>query len=377
MTTRANPVPRLIGLAVLLTLWLSPSAAPANWRGARELERANERLQGQIVDYTANHGADRRIWSPALHRRMALYVYLPPGFDPAKQYPAVMWLHGLRQDERSFLSEVVEPLDRVMAEGKLPPAIIVAPDGSLESRNRYQAGSFFINSKAGRYEDYIIQDVWGFLVAHYPIRPEREAHVLVGASMGGFAAYNLGIKYRKTFKVVIGIFPPVNLRYVDCHGEYRTHFDPCCWGWRTQLHPHEVVARFYVVIKVRLKWLTDPLFGRDPNAVEWISRENPIEMLETYGLRAGELEMYIGYGGEDEFNTTAQVESFLYRAKQLGLTVAVGYEPHGRHNAETALKLFPGIVTWLAPRVAPARMPVLPPGAATEGSSPADNPERR
>jgi S-formylglutathione hydrolase FrmB len=362
MTTRGKCVPRLIGLALLLTLGPPPSDAAGGWRGARELEHANQRLQGQVVDYTANHGADRRIWSSALNRRMALYVYLPPGFDPAKQYPLVLWLHGLRQDERSFLSEVAEPLDHAMSEGKLPPAIVVAPDGSIESHNRYQAGSFFINSKAGRYEDYIIQDVWGFVVAHYPIRPEREAHILAGASMGGFAAYNLGIKYRQTFKVVVGIFPPVNLRYVDCHGEYRTHFDPSCWGWRTELHPHEVVARFYGVVKVRLKWLTDPLFGRIPGAIDAISRENPIEMLSTYKLREGELDMYIGYGGEDEFNTTAQIESFLYRAKELGLTVTVGYEPHGRHNAETALKLFPGVVTWLAPRVAPARMPLVPPG---------------
>jgi S-formylglutathione hydrolase FrmB len=364
MTTRGKCGPRLIGLALLLICWPPPANAAAGWRGARELEQTNQRLQGRVVDHTANHGTDQRIWSSALNRPMALYVYLPPGFDPAKQYPVVLWLHGLRQDERSFLSEVVQPLDEAMASGKLPPAIVVAPDGSIEAHNRYQAGSFFINSKAGRYEDYLIQDVWGFVVAHYPIRPEREAHVLAGASMGGFAAYNLGIKYRQTFKVVIGIFPPLNLRYVDCHGEYRTHFDPDCWGWRTVLHRHEVVARFYGVIKVRLKWLTDPLFGRDTEAITAISRENPIEMLETYGLREGELEMYIGYGGQDEFNTTAQVESFLYRAKQLGLTVTVGYDPHGKHNAETALKLFPGVVTWLAPRVAPATMPVVPPTPA-------------
>jgi S-formylglutathione hydrolase FrmB len=367
MSTRGTYLPCLCGLALLLTVSLPPAAAPAGaWRGARELRQVNGRLHGHVDDYTANHGADQRLWSAALHRPMGVYIYLPPGFDPDVAYPVIFWLHGLRQDERSFLSEAVEPLDRAMWSGKLPLAIVVAPDGSLESRKRYQAGSFFINSKAGRYEDYLMQDVWSFALAHYPIRPEPEAHVLAGASMGGFAAYNLGIKYRHTFKVVIGIFAPLNLRYVDCHGEYRTHFDPCCWGWRTSLRPNEVVAKFYGVVKVRLKWLTDPLFGRDPSAIEAISRENPIEMLETYGLREGELAMYAGYGGEDEFNTTAQVESFLYRAKQLGLTVAVGYDPKGRHNAETALRLLPGVVAWLAPRLAPYSPPLVVPAASAD-----------
>ena len=34
--------------------------------------------------------------------------------------------------------------------------------------------SFFINSNAGNFEDYIVQDVWSFLVANYPIRPSAK-----------------------------------------------------------------------------------------------------------------------------------------------------------------------------------------------------------
>src|SRR5262249_32351824 len=35
-------------------------------RGEVRLERANRRLHGTVIDYTHNHGADRRIWSAAL-----------------------------------------------------------------------------------------------------------------------------------------------------------------------------------------------------------------------------------------------------------------------------------------------------------------------
>jgi hypothetical protein len=57
--------------------------------------------------------------------------------------------------------------------------------------------------------------------------------------------------------------------------------------------------------------------------------------------------MYVAYGGQDQFNIDAQAESFLYRARQRGLTVGTGYDPRGRHNQATARRLLPGIIDWL------------------------------
>src|SRR5207244_2068960 len=134
-----------------------------------------------------------------------------------------------------------------------------------------------INSKAGDFEYYMIQDVWGILLANYPILPEREFQILAGASMGGGGAYNLAIKYRDQFGIVVGMFPPLNTRWVNCHGRYRARFDPCCWGWRTDFRRREVVARF-VGVPIRLKLLLDPIVERHNHqkAIEEISRENPI-----------------------------------------------------------------------------------------------------
>jgi S-formylglutathione hydrolase FrmB len=324
------------------------------------IDALNRHLHGQLVDYTHNHGQDNRIWSQALGERRDLYVYLPPGYEPTESYPLIIWMHGFAQDEQSF-AEIVAPLiDKAIWEGKLPPVIVAAPDGSLRGRPAlYYGGSFFLNSLAGNFEDFIIQDVWEFVVSHYPIRPERNAHVLAGASMGGFAAFNLGIKYRDNYGVAIGVFPPLNLRWVNTRGRYFANFDPHNWGWRTKTsRGHEVIARFYFgLITIRLKQVIDPLFGRDPDAIVAVSRENPIEMVDRLGLREGELQMYVGYGGKDEFNIDAQVESFLYLTKCRGITVGVGYLRRGRHNVRTAVRLFPGIVEWLAPLLAPYSPP--------------------
>jgi enterochelin esterase-like enzyme len=326
-----------------------------------DLQRVNRRIKGQVLDYTDNHGHDRRLYSPALGEKRDLYVYLPPCYDPAKQYPLVIWLHGFAQDESTFLKDVVKPLDQAIGSGCLPPCIVAAPDGSLHGVRSYlTAGSFFINTKAGRFEDYLICDVWNFLVQNFPIRPEAEAHVLVGASMGGGAAFNKALKYPERFKVAVGIFPPVNIRWLDCHCRYMSNFDPCCWGWRTDFTRRwETIGRFYLVVKVPLGRVVNPLYGRrNPNTAALVSQENPIELLDYRDIKEGQVDLYIAYGGKDQFNIDARVESFLYRAREKSLTVGVGYDPNGKHDMTTALKLLPGILEWLAPRLAPyAPMP--------------------
>jgi len=325
-----------------------------------ELYRLNRKLCGQVIDHTNNHGRDRRLWSAALCQKRDMYVYLPPGFDPNKRYPFILWLHGFSQDEHSFLQDVVPVFDHAMATRQLPPAIVASPDGSLSGTDHFlSAGSFFANTpKAGAFEDYLMVDVWNFVMEHYPILPEPEAHIVAGVSMGGGAAYSKAIKYPDKFKSVVGIFPPLNLRWEDCHGRYRGPFDPDCWGWRTDYtHGLEVTGSFFGgLVKVRQRRLVYPLHGRrNPNTADEIARDNPIEMLDAYDVREGRLAMYIAYGGKDEFNIAAQVESFLFRAKERGLTIRVDYDPEGRHNRATAKKMEPGILQFVAERLAPYR----------------------
>ena len=309
----------------------------------------NDRLRGSVLDFTHNHGADRRFWSPALDERRDLYVYLPPCFDPARAYPAMVLLHGIAQDEQFFL-RVVEDFDRAMACGQLPPFIIAAPDGSIRGGPKLLSGSsFYLNTNAGRFEDFIVCDVWQFLQTNFPVRPEREFHILCGGSAGGFGAYNLGFKHRDQFKILAGFLPPLNLRYQNCHGRYFANFDPSCTGLRERLRPWQPVARYYGLIAIREKQLSRPLFGKDKEAIRRVSLENPVEMLDRCDIHPGEFDMFIGYGGRDEFNIDAQVESFLHVARHRGLAVEVAYDRNGHHVPSTALRLFPDFVRWLGP----------------------------
>ncbi len=339
-----------LGVAVCFLL---PSPEAASVRAADAT--SHYRLTGTLVDHTRNHGSDNRIWSPALCQKRDLYVYLPPGYDPSCRYPVMIWLHGIIRDERSSVDGPLRLFDQAMACGKMPPTIIAVPDGTWMGRPSCVGPRvLFLNSNAGNYEDYIVQDVWGFLQAHYPIRPEREAHVVGGYSGGGSAAYRIAIKHRDQFAVVFAISSPLNFRWIDCKERYFSDFDPSCWGWRDKIRTFEAVGRFHGIFIFRLGHLVHPLYGDGPPAVAAMSRENPIEMLDSHDVRPGQLAMFIAYGGKDEFNIGAQVESFLYRARERCLQVEVKYDPKGKHSSKVVAQFLPDVIAWLA-RIIPGR----------------------
>src|SRR5262249_16061897 len=140
---------------------------------------------------------------------------------------------------------------------------------------------------------------------------------------------------------------------------------PNCMGWRTEIQPWAPVGRFYGVIVVRQRRLIAPLYGNPRQALPDIRRENPIEMLDDYGVKPGELQMFVAYVGKAEFNIDAQVESFLYIARSKGFTVTSVYLPKGHHTTESARKLVPAMIDWLGLEMSqygPTPVPTAPSG---------------
>lgn len=124
--------------------------------------------------------------------RREVPVYLPPGHqEPGARFPVVFLLAGFTGRGQSLLEThpwklgVVARFDRLVAEGRCRPAILVLPDCFTRL-----GGSQYVNSPAvGRYEDYVADELVPFVDGRYPTLPGRRA--VVGKSSGGFGALHL------------------------------------------------------------------------------------------------------------------------------------------------------------------------------------------
>ena len=114
-----NWLPRLV-IAVLIG-HVTASPAQAQLLDSSNVVRASGRLNGTVVDYTLKHGSDRRIFSPILGMRRDLYVYLPPGYDPHRAYPLIIFFHMANSDERFFArSSLLKAFDGLISAGAFP-----------------------------------------------------------------------------------------------------------------------------------------------------------------------------------------------------------------------------------------------------------------
>lgn len=325
----------VVALAVLACLAPAAPARAQFLRRNANLDKVNGKLHGRVVDHTQNHGADRRIYSPILGRSRDLYVYLPPGYTPAKAYPLILYFHSAYVDENTFVSaHLLARLDEMMARGEFPPAVIACPDGLIDDENpRRGPHSLYVNGVSGRFEDHLLYEVMPFLMASYSVRPERQAHAIMGLSGGGFGAMSIALRHRDLFGAVATLAGPLNLRYGNCEDDYFADFDPRTYRETTTYDPAQVIGRFYFGLrKTRAAKYVDPVFGQGPEVVGRIAAVNPADQLAAANVQPGELAIYVNYPEKDNFNFDAHAESFAWLAAQRGVSVTLDPVPHARHS---------------------------------------------
>jgi enterochelin esterase-like enzyme len=343
-------------VAALLLIASATAPAKAQVCNLVNLDRLNRKLHGRVVDFTHNHGADRRIWSPILGRPRDLYVYLPPGYDPSVAYPLILFLHGAVIDEHYFLDPFdLKALDWMMSVGEVPAAIIAAPDGMYDGRNRINSPhSLWVNGLGGRFEDHVVAEIVPFLMRTYSIRPERCEHALLAVSAGGFGAMAIALKHRDLFGVVATIGGPLNMRYDNREARYGDDFDPATYRERTKYDRNMIIARYYGGLRRRrVETFLEPVYGPGPDMIAKIARDNPADLLSSTGLQPGDLAMYVNYPGRDNYNFDAQDKSFAWLAALRGIPVDLVEVPTGRHNLLYIERAEPPTFLWLGHHILP------------------------
>ncbi len=175
-----------IAIFSLLLLCLSGNQAWAQW--GRSYPKA-EPLQHLSF-------AEKKFNSKALGRKSPYGIYLPKDYDSEtakdRDYPLIVYLHGLNEDHRRFSQRPGQAvLDKMAGDKSLPELIFVCVEGGR---------SFYMNSeRGGAVEDMLMQDLLPHLESKYRIRSGRENRALLGVSMGGLGALSLAFKHPKLF----------------------------------------------------------------------------------------------------------------------------------------------------------------------------------
>jgi len=151
--------------------------------------------QNSLAQQTGKVVEQNTVTSVILHRPVKYSLYLPPGYDTDQRtYPVVYLLHGYGDDQTGWLQfgEVNRYADKAIADGTIPPMIIVMPDAGT---------SFYINSYDGKekYEDFFIKEFMPSIEKRYRIKAQKQYRAVVGLSMGGFGSLIYALKYPDLF----------------------------------------------------------------------------------------------------------------------------------------------------------------------------------
>ncbi len=132
--------------------------------------------------------------SQSMNYDVGYCIYLPPSYemDRSDRFPVIYYLHGGGGDELKVLPEV-EFLHHQIIDGKLPPFIMVMPNGGR--------GSYFADSVDGKVmsETTIIKELIPHIDTTFRTIAERQGRCLQGFSMGALGATKLACKYPEMF----------------------------------------------------------------------------------------------------------------------------------------------------------------------------------
>jgi S-formylglutathione hydrolase FrmB len=139
----------------------------------------------------------RTFESAAAKEEVSFHVFAPEVYDTEKErrFPVLYWLHGTGGGLAG-----IEPLSaffvRAMKEGKIPPMLVVFPNGT--------AASMWCDSKDGTLlmETIVIKELIPLMDVTFRTLAKREGRILEGFSMGGYGAARLCFKHPQLFSAV-------------------------------------------------------------------------------------------------------------------------------------------------------------------------------
>lgn len=149
---------------------------------------------------------EKRVFTNAEGKKLPYRLHLPEGYDPAKKYPLVLFLHGA--GERGDDNEAQLKNDEFLNLAVVPdhPVILVAPQCPRDqwwSAIRRGANGFEAQSAEASPAMKLTIQLLDSLAEEFSVDPDRR--YVTGLSMGGFGTFDLLLRRPKDFAAAVPI----------------------------------------------------------------------------------------------------------------------------------------------------------------------------
>ncbi|MBE9206939.1 esterase family protein [Nostoc sp. LEGE 06077] len=133
-------------------------------------------------------------------------VILPPNYQKNLQtrYPVIFLLHGGHDDARAYADKyaIISVLDKLYKSGKLPPSIIITPDGNDNRGSSPLYDPDYYDGPNGKIGTLIGAELVQVVKSRYRTLKKPEFWALGGLSSGGWGAFNIGLRYLNNFNIL-------------------------------------------------------------------------------------------------------------------------------------------------------------------------------
>lgn len=193
--------PWIIGVALSLALagssygCVATSAAITQNQTPQAIAQVNN-LSYQLETYD----------SPVMGGIRTYGVSLPPGYaqQPLERYPVIFLLHGGHGNPTDWFTKgaALPVIEQLYTEGKLPPSIIITPDGNdLRGSSRFFDPQY-IDGSNGRVSTAIGEELVRVVQSRYRTLSTPEFWAIGGLSSGGWGALNVGLHHTEHFSTL-------------------------------------------------------------------------------------------------------------------------------------------------------------------------------
>lgn len=158
----------------------------------------NNNLSYQLETYYSEVMASKRTYG----------VSLPPGYEQNQnqRYPVIFLLHGGHGNPTDWFQKqkgsALTTLQQLYATHKLPPSIIITPDGNDRRGSSPYFDPQYIDGSNGKVYTAIGDELVKIIASRYRTLPNPNFWAIGGLSSGGWGAVNVGLHHPNQFSIL-------------------------------------------------------------------------------------------------------------------------------------------------------------------------------